>query len=268
MYHLGWFSSGRDEAARQLLSTAWDATHSGDVSAEIDFVFLSRSPGESFESDRFIELVKSYGIPLVCYSYQQHKAGCVDTGNDGFPDWRLGYDREIMARLSVFRPDICILAGYMLIVGPEMCREFDMINLHPAAPGGPTGTWQDVILELIQKQASETGVMMHLVTPELDRGPVVSYCTFSVRGKKFDPYWRELQAGGTDTTNTNEAGYGGLFHLIREHGLKREFPLVISTIRAFSEARVKIENGQVVDGNGRVIPGCDLTCEIEKLIGQ
>jgi phosphoribosylglycinamide formyltransferase-1 len=46
-----------------------------------------------------------------------------------------------------------------------------MINLHPAAPGGPTGTWQEVIWQLIEGRAVETGVMMHLVTPELDRGP-------------------------------------------------------------------------------------------------
>jgi len=72
--------------------------------------------------------------------------------------------------------DLCVLAGYMLIVGPEMCTRFNMINLHPAAPGGPTGTWQDVIWQLIKQRARETGVMMHLVTPELDRGPVVSYC--------------------------------------------------------------------------------------------
>jgi folate-dependent phosphoribosylglycinamide formyltransferase PurN len=172
MYRIGWFSSGRDEAARQLLSAAHSAMQSGDIQAKIDFVFLSRAPGESAESDRFIDLVMSYGLPLVCFSYQAFKAshGAEESGSS-LPSWRLLYDREVMARLKGFQPELNVLAGYMLIVGPEMCREYDMINLHPAAPGGPTGTWQEVIWQLMAQNAQETGVMMHLVTPELDRGP-------------------------------------------------------------------------------------------------
>jgi phosphoribosylglycinamide formyltransferase-1 len=262
MYHFGWFSSGRDMAARQLLSAAYDAIHSGDIEATLDFVFLSRAAGESPESDRFIELVQSYGIPLVCYSYQQHKAQRLDTDSPGFPEWRLHYDREVMSRLETYKPGLCVLAGYMLIVGPEMCREYDMINLHPAAPGGPTGTWQEVVWQLIEKRATETGVMMHLVTPELDRGPVVSFCTFSLRGRAFDRYWQAVQTGiPVDDTRSKD-----LFCLIREHGLKREFPLIISTMRAFSEGRVKVEGGQVIDCSGRPIPGYNLTGEIDGLI--
>ncbi|GAH59253.1 unnamed protein product, partial [marine sediment metagenome] len=43
-------------------------------------------------------------------------------------------------------------------------QRYNMVNLHPAAPGGPTGTWQEVIWQLIENKAEETGVMMHLVT--------------------------------------------------------------------------------------------------------
>jgi hypothetical protein len=107
MYRVGWFSTGRDEAARQLLSAAYDAMHSGDIKASIEFVFLSRVPGESPESDRFIELVMGYGLPLVCFSYQQFKATQPD-GGGGFPEWRLRYDREVMARLKDFHPDLSV----------------------------------------------------------------------------------------------------------------------------------------------------------------
>ena len=44
--------------------------------------------------------------------------------------------------LEDFRPDICVLAGYMLILGGAMCRQFHFLNLHPALPDGPIGTWQ------------------------------------------------------------------------------------------------------------------------------
>ncbi len=87
---------------------------------------------------------------------------------------------------------LSVLAGYMLITGKEMCQRYDMINLHPAAPGGPAGTWQEVIWQLIKNHTTESGVMMHLVTPELDKGPVVSYCTFPITGTAFDSYRQHL----------------------------------------------------------------------------
>ena len=65
MYQFGWFSTGRDEAARQLLRAARDGIARGEIEAELAFVFCSREPGESAESDLFIRLVEGYGIPLV-----------------------------------------------------------------------------------------------------------------------------------------------------------------------------------------------------------
>ena len=51
---------------------------------------------------------------------------------------------------------------------------------------------------------------------------------------------------------------------IRQHGLTREFPLIVSTIKAFSEGRVSISPGKrVVDAEGRPINGHNLTAEID-----
>ena len=49
-------------------------------------------------------------------------------------------------------------------------------------------------------------------------------------------------------------------------GLRREFPLILATLKAFSKGRVKIKEGKVLDAAGRPIPGYDLTPEIEKVI--
>ena len=46
-----------------------------------------------------------------------------------------------MRLIDPFKPDLSLLAGYMLIISPEMCRRYPLINLHPAAPDGPKGTW-------------------------------------------------------------------------------------------------------------------------------
>ena len=172
MYQLGWFSTGRDKAARDLLKAVNSGIKQGEIKAEIAFVFCNHEPGESEESDFFFKLVEDYHIPLICFSYQKFKAskGASITGQAGtLPLWRLDYDREVMNRFQDFHPDLCVLAGYMLIAGREMCQRYNMINLHPAAPSGPTGTWQEVIWQLIGNKARETGVMMHLVTPELDK---------------------------------------------------------------------------------------------------
>ena len=142
-----------------------------------------------------------------------------------------------------------------------------MINLHPAAPGGPTGTWQEVIWQLIDNKAQETGVMMHLVTPELDRGPVVAYCTFPIRGETFDRYWDEIERYPLSEVKKSQGANNNLFKLIRQHGLAREFPLIISTIKAFSQGKVKITAGKkVIDAEGKPIKGYDLTDEIDRLV--
>lgn len=195
-YQLGWFSTGRDKAARDLLRVVQGSIQQGEIEAEIAFVFCNREPGESVQSDRFLKLVEDYHIPLVCFSYQRFKAGhgpAARGEQEPLPSWRRDYDREVMSRLKDFHPDLCVLAGYMLIVSEEMCQHYNMVNLHPAAPGGPAGTWQEVIWQLIESNATETGVMMHLVTPELDKGPVVTYCTFSLRGKPFDELWEQVK---------------------------------------------------------------------------
>jgi len=261
MYQLGWFSTGRDKAARDLLTVAQRSIALGETRAEITFVFCNREPGESKESDLFHKLVESYGLPLICFSYRRFKA-------DKGAEWRLDYDREVMNRLQGFDADLCVLAGYMLIVGEEMCQRYNMINLHPAAPGGPKGSWQEVIWQLIDNQAEETGVMMHLVTPELDEGPPVAYCTFSIRGELFDKYWREIKGLPMAEIKQRQGEDNRLFRLIRKHGLAREFPLIISTLKAFSQGKVRIEKEKVVDADGKPINGYNLTNEIDKQIKE
>ncbi len=270
LYQLGWFTTGRDKAARDLLAAVQSRIKSGEIKAEIAFVFSNREPGESKESDRLFKMVEDYDIPLIGFSYQKFKLArsMPNPGTDKpLPPWRLDYDREVMRRLEAFYPDLCVLAGYMLITGEEMCQRYSIINLHPAAPGGPTGTWQEVIWQLIERGAEETGVMMHLVTPELDKGPPVTYGNFSIRGKPFDRYWREIKGKPIEEIKGEQGENNRLFKIIRQHGLAREFPLIINTLKAFSQGRIRISLGkQVVDAEGRPIKGYNMTDEINELV--
>ena len=258
MLNIGWFSTGKDEAAQRLLQAVSDKIHSGDINGEISFVFSNREPGETKESDLFFELVRSYNIPLVYLSHKKFKT----VGED--QEWRIKYDREVNKKIGPLGPDLCVLAGYMLITSAELCQKYAMINLHPAPPAGPTGTWQEVIWALIQNKADTAGAMMHLVTPELDKGPPVAYCTFPIRGNPFDTYWREIKGQPTKEIRKKQGENNRLFKLIRQYELAREFPLIILTLQALSRGEVSIKDRRIIDTKGKLISGYDLSGKVDE----
>ena len=58
-----------------------------------------------------------------------------------------------------------------------------------------------------------------------------------------------------------------LFQLIRQHGLAREFPLIVSTLKAFSLGKIRVSPGKkVVDAEGKPIKGYNMTDEINELV--
>jgi phosphoribosylglycinamide formyltransferase 1 len=266
-YSIGWFTTAKGPGSRNLLSAVQQKIISGDIDARIEFIFISRDPGESPETDIFINLAREYKIPVVHFSYKKYRQsrGISDKTNvEILPEWRLDYDREIINILSQFhKPDICVMAGYMLVIGPELCSTFDMINLHPAAPDGPTGTWQEVIWKLIDLRAESSGVMMHLVTPELDRGPVVSYCRYPVRSPSFDELWNKIDDQTSETIVKGEGEDNQLFKEIRRQGFIRELPLICLTIKAFSQGRIRVARKVIVNCVGQPIKGYNLSAEID-----
>jgi len=272
MLRIGWFSTARGDSSKKLLDTVVSTIRKGGVDARIEFVFCSRDRGESEKTDIFLSQVRECNIPLVTFSVKefahsfQQQVGVKD---EDLPGWRLEYDRHIMAKLEDFSVDICLLAGYMLIVGHEMCSRYNMINLHPALPTGPKGTWQEVIWQLMRERAAESGVMMHLVTPQLDRGPVISLCRYPIRGGSFDPLWNALGDRSVEEVRQAEGEDNGLFKLIRQSGFIRETPLIIHTLRSFSQGKIKIDSRKrLLDNHGLPISGYDLTAEIDREISK
>jgi len=170
MLNIGWFSTGRGPGSQGLLRFVQDRLAKGLLDARIQFVFSNREPGEAEGSDQFFELTRKYGLTLAALSsnkFRRSKGG-------RFADHRDEYDVRVMELLGGFQPDICVLAGYMLIVGGAMCRRYPLLNLHPALPDGPTGTWQEVVWRLIETKATQTGAMIHLATEEVDRGSLTA----------------------------------------------------------------------------------------------
>jgi folate-dependent phosphoribosylglycinamide formyltransferase PurN len=258
-YQLGWFSTGRGEGSRNLLRAVWDSIARSEIKAEISFVFSNREYGQAEGSDAFIQQVEGYGIPLICVSSKKFREEYGD-------EWRPRFEEEAMRGLEGHSADLVVLAGYMLIAGAEMCRRFPMLNLHPALPGGPKGTWKEVIWELIEKGADKTGVMMHRATPVLDEGPPVTYCSFSIRGTPFDELWEKIRGHTIVDIQSQEGEENPLFKEIRRHGAARELPLIVSTLKVFSQGRVRIEGDGIVDSEGNTIEAYDLSKEVDEKV--
>ena len=245
---LGWFSTGRDQAAIDLLLYVLER------GVTPSFVFCNRGGGERKKTDRFISIVEENGIDLICFSWKKFLP---ELRNKDTPMWREKYDRRVLEMIP--ESDLIVLAGYMLIVSPLACEELKIINLHPALPDGPKGMWEEVVWDLIEKRATETGAMMHLVTKELDRGPAVTYCKFTIDYREL---WEDIE--GKDLAELKKNGHP-LFDKIREEELKREFPLIHYTIQAVDNGEIVIRD-QKVYADGRRIQGHDITQRVEEEI--
>jgi len=268
-FNLGWFSTGRDQAAVDLFTTVQSAISEGVIAGRISFVFSNRERGESTWSDRLFDAVQREGIELLHLSSKGFKPE-LRRAPGRLDEWRTEYHTKVMELVEPYRADLIVLAGYMLIVSPEMCQRLRMINLHPAVPGGPKGSWQEVIWQLMEARATEAGAMIHLVTEVLDEGPPISYCTFPIRGGKFDSLWgsfeQKVARGSLQEIKETEGEDEPLFCQIRSEELAREFPLIVSTLKNLSTGRIRLRGREVFLGEMPRPGGICLNEEIEKTL--
>jgi phosphoribosylglycinamide formyltransferase-1 len=252
---IGWLSTGRDQAAGNLLSDVVARAQRDEVPLEIGAVFSDRERGEAPESDRFLDLAERLGYPVVTLSSRASWAEAQKLGVSR-TEWRNEYHRGVAELLTPYNLGVLVLAGYMLIMSAEMCRRFAILNLHPALPGGPKGMWQDVIWQLLQAEAEETGAMIHLATAQLDRGPVVSYFRLPLRGPDWDPLWQQWRTKRETMSVREIAAAEGeaepLFAEVRRRGEVREIPLLYQTLRQFAEGRLNTANGAVFAESARL----------------
>lgn len=265
---IGWFATGLGTGSRALLTAAHEAIERGELHAEIPFLFCNREPGEHENSDLLLRMADGYGIPTVTLSdrrFRRSVNGEIARAGQPLPAWRQEYDRAVMDRIAPFGTDIGMLAGYMLIFGREACDRYNFLNLHPAAPGGPIGTWQRVIWQLIDERAPEGGVLINRVIPEVDEGPVIAYCRYPLRDEELRPLWQSIE-GRTTEQFAAEGEELSLFRAIRNRGVRYEIPLMVQTLVALGDGRIEIIEGGAV-ANGVPMPGgLDLTAEVEEAV--
>ena len=262
---LGWLSTGRGPGSRGLLAAAHKAIADGGLNASIDYVLCTRARGEAEGSDMFLDQAESYGLTVVSLSirdYRQHRA------ND--PAWRDRYNADLLSAIQHRPVDALVFAGLMLIVSEDIVNAYPVLNLHPALPGGPVGAWQDVIWELIRQNATETGVMVQLSTAEVDKGPVIAWCRFSISEPEFATLWKEVEGQSVDILRREYGEDHPLFAKIRQEGLRREALTLVEALRQVADGNVTIGDDRVVrNKEGQPLEnGLDITNEIERLLGE
>ncbi len=255
---IGWFTAGRGPGSRGMFEHAVQAIEDGSLNARIEFVFMHRERGEGEGSDSFMVRARSLGIPVLTFSsyrFRQAKGG-------SFAEHREEYDARVLDLLCPYSVDVGALAGYLLILGPQLTRAFKCVNLHPALPGGPVGLWKKVIWDLIETRAQETGAMTFLVTDDLDKGPPIAYARYSLRGPRFDTLWETIKGRTVAELREQADEEQPLFAAIRQEGLRREPVLLTETLKAIAKAEVSLERGAVVDAHGIPIKPRDLTLQV------
>jgi phosphoribosylglycinamide formyltransferase 1 len=281
-FKIGWFSTGRDPAARNLLETVHTDLVTNNIPATIEWIFCHRETGdgpfndEYRERELFFELAASKDIPVATLSHvrfmpELRKQGLKESSSLAEPspaleDWRNSYGREVVKTINLLPPvDIVVMAGYMLIIGKPELEELVLVNIHPALPWGPRGTWQEVIHQLIAENGREQGIMVHIVTEELDRGPVISYCRFPIQGPEWEPLWEQWNREINPETGIEIREDHSLFKKIREEGEIRELPLLRGGIRELAFEHVVVTDKKVWAGGKLQKEGVDLTSKIEEI---
>ena len=88
-------------------------------------------------------------------------------------DSRDAFDQALQQCVQKFKPDYIVLAGFMRILGSAFIQAYKnkILNIHPSLLPNYKGlnTYQ----RAMSNHETEHGVSIHIVTPELDDGPVL-----------------------------------------------------------------------------------------------
>lgn len=89
-----------------------------------------------------------------------------------FPN-RGAFDAALAAKTASYRPDLVVLAGFMRILTETFIERFSgrIMNIHPSLLPSFPGT--DTHRRALAEGVKLHGATVHLVTPELDHGPIV-----------------------------------------------------------------------------------------------
>jgi phosphoribosylglycinamide formyltransferase 1 len=142
--------SGRGSNLQSII----DATEAGTLDATIAVVISNRAGAQGLVRARASRIEALFLDPK------------------GFPD-RDAYDRAIVGALKARDVTLVCLAGFMRLVGAPLLDAFPqrVLNIHPSLL--PSFRGLDAQRQALEHGVRVTGATVHLVTSQLDDGPII-----------------------------------------------------------------------------------------------
>lgn len=159
MIRLAILASANGTNAQAIIEAARD----GRLDAEVAVVLTNKEDAGVIESSRRL------GVPVEIIPSKGHRN-------------RAEYDALVIEALSKYQVDTIALAGWMRILSDVFVNAYNgrILNLHPALL--PSFKGATAIADAYEHGVRITGCSVHLVTPELDAGPVIIQAAVPVNG--------------------------------------------------------------------------------------
>lgn len=138
-----------------------------------------------------LEHLASLGYPIVGVATNRPSSGAAEVARArGLPlgefpqsryESRAARDSALLDWVVAAGPQIVVLAGYDRIVAPAMVRAFRgrILNLHPSLLPAFAGG-MDAVAQALQAGVKVTGCTVHLVTEDVDGGPILRQAAVEV----------------------------------------------------------------------------------------
>ena len=154
---LGVLISGRGSNLEALV----DAIRDGRLDARVAVVVSNRADAPG------LEYARRAGIEALCIDHRAAPS-------------RDEHDRTVAKELTDREVGLVCLAGYMRLIGPPLIEAFPdaILNIHPSLLPAFPGI--DAPRQALDHGVKVAGVTVHLVTAELDNGPIVVQRTVRV----------------------------------------------------------------------------------------
>jgi phosphoribosylglycinamide formyltransferase-1 len=157
-FRLAVLASGRGSNLDSLLATS----AAGLLDARVTLVVSDNADAAALGK------AQSAGVPAVAALVPENES-------------RADYDDRLVELLAAESPDLIVLAGFMRILGPQLCERFAgrIINIHPALL--PAFRGAHGVRDTLAAGAKLAGCTTHLVTADLDAGPIILQAALAVR---------------------------------------------------------------------------------------
>jgi phosphoribosylglycinamide formyltransferase 1 len=161
LLRLGFLASGAGSSARAIIA----AVEAGELRAQARLMVSNNKTAEA------LAFAAEHGVPTLCIPTRADPAAA---------------DRRLAQALAAHGVELIVLSGYLRQLGPVTLSQFAgrVLNIHPGPlpEFGGHGMYGRRVHEAVMAAgAAESGVCIHLVDEEYDRGPVIARRSVEVR---------------------------------------------------------------------------------------